>query len=120
MLPDIMGRRDIEKLVDQFYDKVRVNTLLAPVFTHVDWSQHLPSIYNFWSSVIFGKQTYRGNPFEKHAHLKIGSEYFTEWLKLFTDTVDKNFDGTNAKEIKTRAQHIALVFQHKMGLLDKR
>lgn len=119
MLTDIADRKDIEKLVDKFYEQVQGNTLLAPVFSHIDWPKHLPVMYNFWSSMIFGEQTYRGNPFEKHVQLPIDKEHFTQWLKLFTETVDHNFAGSNAEQIKDRAKHIASVFQYKMGLLPK-
>ncbi len=118
MLTDITHRKDIEKLVNQFYEKVQANVLLAPVFIKVDWAKHLPTIYNFWSSVIFGEQNYFDNPFEKHINLAIGKEHFTQWLKLFTETVDQNFVGSNADEIKIRANTIAEIFQHKMGLLS--
>lgn len=119
MLNDIANRFDIEKLVNRFYDQVQVDALLSPVFSHVDWPKHLPVMYNFWSSMIFGEQSYTGNPFEKHIHLHIGGEHFAQWLKLFTGTVDENFAGSNAEEIKERARTIAGIFQHKMGLLPK-
>lgn len=117
MHTDIIDRKDIEKLVDAFYEKVRTDKLLAPVFSQVDWPKHLPIIYNFWSSVIFGEQNYRGNPFEKHINLLISTEHFEQWLNLFTETVDQKFAGSNAEEIKMRARNIAGIFQHRMRLL---
>ena len=119
MLTDLTNRSDIEKLVNRFYDQVRADGLLAPVFSHVDWPKHLPVMYNFWSSMLLGEQSYTGNPFEKHIHLPIGREHFTQWLNLFTGTVDQNFSGSNAEEIKDRARNIAGIFQHKLGLLQK-
>ncbi len=47
MKKDIESREDIELLVNQFYNKVNQDTLLAPVFSHVDWPNHLPIMYNF-------------------------------------------------------------------------
>ena len=117
MLPDISNRKDIEKLIDRFYEQVQANSLLAPVFSHVDWPKHLPVMYNFWSSMTFGEQTYTGNPFTRHVHLAIGTEHFDQWLTLFTQTVDLHFEGSNAREIKQRAESIAGIFQHKLGLL---
>ena len=119
MLPDIINRQDIEILVNRFYEQVQANTLLAPVFSHVNWPEHLPVMYSFWSSMLFGDLTYRGNPFEKHIHLSIGRDHFEQWLKLFTATVDRHFEGSNAEEIKQRAQSIAGIFQHKLGLIPK-
>jgi hemoglobin len=117
MKKDIESRTDIELLVDRFYNKVNQDILLAPVFSHVNWPHHLPIMYNFWSSMLLGDQSYQGNPFQKHIHLAIDSSHFNQWLALFTETVDENFAGFKADEVKSRAQSIAGVFQHKMGLL---
>ncbi len=117
MKKDILDRSDIINLVDLFYDKVTKDELLAPVFRHVDWPQHLPTMYNFWSSMLLGDQTYQGNPFQKHVHLTIDSSHFNRWLELFRLTVDEHFAGFKADEVKSRATSIAGVFQHKMGLL---
>ncbi|QOI95958.1 MAG: group III truncated hemoglobin [Flammeovirgaceae bacterium] len=114
---DIKTRTDVKLLVDSFYEKVKADELLAPVFAHVNWPHHLPVMYNFWSSVLFGDLTYSGNPLTKHLPLKIRPEHFTRWLELFTKTVDEHFEGSNAKEAKSRANSVAQLFQYKMGLL---
>jgi hemoglobin len=118
-LSDIITRKDIEVLVDKFYERVQMDPLLAPHFSHVDWVKHLPVMYNFWSSMILGEQSYRGNPFEKHINLPIGTEHFTAWLEIFTKIVDENFKGVKAEEIKTRARNIAQLFQYKMNLINE-
>ena len=117
-LPDIITRKDIEMLVSRFYERVNADPLLAPQFSHVNWETHLPIMYNFWSSMMLGEQTYRGNPFQKHASLPLEREHFAVWLHLFFETVNELFTGEKAEEIKERAQNIALVFQHRMKLLD--
>jgi hemoglobin len=116
-MKDISERKDIISLVDSFYEKVRKNELLAPKFSHLDWPKHMPTMYNFWSSMLLGDQSYQGNPFQKHIPLTIDSQHFNMWLKLFTQTVDELFVGDRADEIKNRAQSIAGVWQHKMGLM---
>lgn len=119
-LPDINSRKEIELLINRFYERVNADTLLAPRFAHVDWPTHLPVMYDFWSSLMFGDQRYQGNPFQKHVDQPIGPEHFTQWLALFTETVDELFQGDKAREIKDRAQNIARLFQHKLGLTDDR
>lgn len=114
MKKDIESRSDIELLVNQFYNKVNQDVLLAPVFSHVDWPHHLPIMFNFWSSMLLGDQSYQGNPFQKHIHLAIDSSHFDQWLALFTKTVDENFAGFKADEVKSRAQSIAGVWQFKL------
>jgi hemoglobin len=117
MKKDIVSRADIELLVNQFYNKVNQDVLLAPVFSHVDWPHHLPIMYNFWSSMLLGDQSYQGNPFKKHVSLAIRAEHFDQWLQLFTQTVDENFSGVKADETKSRAQSIAGVWKFKMGFV---
>ena len=119
MKHDLDVRDDVERLVDLFYAKVQKDPLLAPVFVHVDWPEHLPKMYNFWASMMLGEMTYRGNPFENHIRLPIGTEHFNQWLELFTATVDENFEGARAVEIKERARSIAEIFQYKMGLIKR-
>jgi hemoglobin len=118
MLKDIGTRENVELLVNEFYEQVQKDPLLAPVFGHVDWPHHLPIMYNFWSSMLLGDQTYQGNPFHKHVGLAIRAEHFDRWLQLFTRTVDENFSGAKADEAKSRAQSIAGIFQYKLGLLS--
>ena len=114
---DILARKDLIVLVDSFYEKVNSDALLGPVFSHVDWPKHLPVMYNFWCSMLLGEVSYKGNPLQSHMHLPIQKEHFTQWLKLFHETVDEHFNGEKAEEIKMRAQSIAGVFQHKLGLM---
>jgi hemoglobin len=113
---DILTRKDIETLVNKFYERVQQDPLLAPRFSDVDWKNHLPIMYNFWSSMMLGERSYNGNPFQKHVTLPIGKEHFAQWLNLFIETVDSTFTGEKAEEIKLRAKSIAQVFQHKMNL----
>jgi hemoglobin len=114
---DIEQRGDIKTLVDNFYDKVKADPLLGPVFSHLDWPHHLPIMYDFWSSMLLGDQSYRGNPLQKHLDLPIDQSHFGRWLTLFKQTVDENFEGDRAEEVKMRADSIAGIFQLKMGLM---
>ena|SRR5690349_13114688 len=116
---DITSRADIQLLVDSFYSKVKVDPLIGPVFAHLDWPKHLPTMYNFWSSMLLGDRSYDGNPFQKHIPLKIGVEHFERWLQLFTATVDELFAGPVAADAKARAVSIAGLFQHRLGLTEK-
>jgi len=109
-------RKEIELLVNRFYDKVKRDDLLEPIFAHVDWPKHLPIMYNFWASMLLGDRSYSGNPFQKHAPLNLQTNHFDRWLVLFIETVDENFIGEKAEEVKSRAQNIASVFQYRLNL----
>lgn len=112
---------DIRLLVDSFYDKVRQDQILAPVFSEKiqDWPPHLDKMYRFWQSILLEQHTYNGAPFLKHVMLPIGQEHFNRWLALFYETVDSLFSGGKAQEAKFRATRIADVFQFKMGLTSR-
>jgi hemoglobin len=117
ILKEIQNREDIELLVNSFYNKVNHDALLSPVFNEfagVNWQTHLPIMYDFWSTMLLGDKTYRGNPFMKHIPLPINKTHFDRWLKLFLDTVEEHFEGEVAEEAKTRARNIAGVFQYKL------
>ena len=119
-LPDLSTPDDVRTLVDSFYRKVNQDELLAPVFNEVigvRWSEHLPKMYSFWESMLFGAGTYQGAPFPKHAVLPVQRDHFARWLGLFVETVDAHFHGPKAEEAKGRAASIADTFAQRMGLL---
>ncbi|WP_028979517.1 group III truncated hemoglobin [Sporocytophaga myxococcoides] len=117
---DISNKEDIKTLVDRFYDKVNSDELLSPIFNdhaEVDWPKHLPTMYDFWNSLLLGSMEYKGQPFPKHMNLPVTKEHFERWIQLFTATLEENFTGPKADEALARAMNIARVFMSKMGLL---
>lgn len=80
----------IRTLVDTFYDSVRSDDLLGPIFArHVaDWSMHLPKMYAFWSTVVLRTGRYAGRPLEAHQRLPgLTQNHFDRWLALWTEAV---------------------------------
>lgn len=119
-MKDIESMEDVKQLVNCFYDKVNVDSLLSPVFNdiaQVDWQKHLPVMYNFWGSILLGTASYRGQPFPKHMALPVTAEHFSRWMDLFQETTDENFKGPKAEEAIQRARSVAIIFQSRMGLL---
>jgi hemoglobin len=112
---DIETREDIVRLVDQFYDKVMKSPLIAHHFGHLDWVAHKPVMYSFWSSMLLGEQSYKRNPFEKHIAIGPGEADFTEWQKLFMQTLDELYAGPRTEELKQRVRSIASVWQLKLS-----
>ena len=116
---DITTEEDIKLLIDSFYAKINRDELLSPIFNdlvHVDWQEHLPTMYKFWSSLLFRNNRYQGRPWSKHAHLPVNQAHFTRWLALFKQTVDEHFAGAKAFEAKNTAASIADTFQNRMQL----
>jgi hemoglobin len=120
-MTDIENIEDIILLVDSFYKKVNSDRLLSSVFNDiakVNWEEHLPVMYSFWSAVLFDTSNYKGQPLASHIDLPINTEHFRRWLNLFKQTVDENFKGEKAVEAKEKADSIAWIFQTKLGLIS--
>ena len=121
MQTELNSRNDIETLINSFYEKVKKDEVIGYFFTDVvavDWEKHLPVMYDFWESNVFGSGNYHGNPMAQHIRLSRKSpmekKHFDRWLELFTSTVDELFTGLNAELIKQRALSIATVMQIKI------
>lgn len=78
----------IDALVEGFYDRVRNDTLIGPIFNEriSDWGPHLAQMKLFWSSVTLMSGVYHGRPMPKHTPLPIDAAHFDRWLALFQAT----------------------------------
>lgn len=121
MKTDILNRADIETLVDSFYAKVMEDDTIGFIFNDiakVDWSSHLPVMYNFWDNTLFYSGNYTGNIMNAHRNLNhkltLKKEYFDHWTDLFVRTINEHFEGEMAERAKQRALSIATVLQIKI------
>ena len=117
-MKDIESEEDIKAFVDAFYGKVMQDPLLSGFFQHVNWEQHMPVMYNFWSSILLGSMKYSGLPFPKHQKFPLLPQHFDQWIQLFIKSIDEHFEGTKAEEAKSRANMISKTFQYKLGILE--
>ena len=120
MKKDITDLSDIKIMVDTFYNKVNQDELLSLIFNdeaRVNWETHLPKMYDFWNSILFGGKNYKGQPFPKHLVLNIGTQHFERWIALFKESVNSLFEGAKADEAKMRGESIAQIFQFKIKSL---
>ena len=116
-IKDIITSEDIKTLVDAFYEKVRRDDLLSPIFNERiqnRWPQHLEKMYSFWQTVLLNEQTYSGSPFPPHAQLPINHSHFEKWIELFISTIDELYKGDKSTEAKWRASKMAEMFQNKI------
>lgn len=117
MSKEINTLSDVKELVDKFYDKVREDALLAPIFNEViqdNWPKHLEKMYSFWQTILLKEHTYYGAPFLPHANLPVQKAHFERWLHLFGETLAENFKGEAASEALWRANKMAEMFQLKI------
>jgi hemoglobin len=113
-MKDIENESDIGNLVYTFYDKVRADEELSPVFDAVikgDWGPHLQTMCDFWGTLLLYTGKYKSDPMSKHLPLPLQKKHFDRWLELFNGTVAELFEGSVASEATRRAANIARVMQ---------
>ncbi len=111
----------IAGLVDKFYDKVRVDAQIGPVFNAVvhDWTVHKALMTSFWSSIALRAGTYRGNPMAAHRPLPIRAEHFDRWLMLWRETCAEQLDADHAAQMTDYATRIGRSLKYGLGLLSQ-
>jgi hemoglobin len=99
----------IETVVRAFYERVRQDPLLAPVFESriSDWEPHLQNMFAFWSSLTLHSGRYHGQPMPKHMRLAVDSEHFDRWLALFEETARDLCPPLAAERFMERARRVA-------------
>ena len=101
----------ISDLVDRFYDRVRDDPALGPIFAGkvTDWPVHLGLMKLFWRSVLHNSGEYSGNPMLKHLAVPgLAREHFALWLDLFRRTLVEIEPDSRATElVHERARMIA-------------
>lgn len=120
---DIISGAEIKIVIDTFYEKVRADASIGFIFNDiakVDWEHHMPIMYDFWESTVFGTGTYTRNAMTPHFVLqdkvKFTAAHFERWVFLFVTTVDELYAGENAEIMKMRATSIAGLMQNKLGI----
>lgn len=107
---DLCTEQEITTLVHGFYDRVRADAILGPIFNeHItDWDTHLAIMVRFWSSLLLGSGTYSGTPMPKHVALPdLTADMFRHWLALFEQTTSQLPNRAMADKALDFAQRIA-------------
>lgn len=111
----LTSRKEIRWLVGTFYDKVRQDDLIGPIFNHQikDWETHLERLTDFWETNLTFVVKYKGNPVQKHIEVDQTSQtaitqvHFGRWLQLWFETINDNFRGDKAEAAKNRARNMS-------------
>lgn len=117
-IPASLDENQLATLVDRFYDKVRADALLGPVFDPRvdDWDTHKVLMTSFWATVALRTGHYRGNPLAKHQPLPIGVAHFQRWLALWRETAGEVLDRESATLMTRYAERIGYGMRVGMGL----
>lgn len=91
-LPEILDERMVHDVVHGFYDLIRDDDLLGPIFNDripaEAWPKHLSRMCDFWSATLLRTGRYDGRPLPHHIAIPdLGEAHFRRWLALFRDTV---------------------------------
>lgn len=119
MKKDIENRKDINFLIQYFYDKLKNNQNMSVFFENTNFEQHLPRMCDFWDFIIFSTPNiYKGSlmPIHQHLHEKLSFsiENFQTWVDNFCETADTFFEGKNTETAKQAAKDIASTMKYKI------
>lgn len=116
--PTMLDEAALAGLVDRFYEKVRRDPQLGPIFNTAvhDWDEHKQLLTSFWASVALRAGSYRGNPMAAHRPHPIHSEHFDHWLALWQETCDEELDEAHAAQMLEYAQRIGRSLKYGLGL----
>jgi hemoglobin len=112
----------ISVLVDTFYDRIRSQEVLGPIFADAigsNWEPHLEKMKDFWSSVAMNTGHYSGKPVPAHQKLtQVQQQHFAIWLDLFRQTLADTAPTPQAADyFMERAERIARSLQ--MAMFDR-
>ncbi len=82
----------ISQLVEQFYDAIRADDMLGPIFGAKvnDWPHHLARMKDFWASIMLKSGRFSGNPMRKHMAIGgLDAEHFVRWQAVWDATLTR-------------------------------
>lgn len=82
----------ISKLVEQFYEAVRADDILGPIFGAKvsDWPHHLARMKDFWASIMLESGRFSGNPMRKHMAIGgLDAAHFAQWQAVWDATLTR-------------------------------
>lgn len=115
-LPEMLDEPMIHAVVHGFYDRIRSDDLLAPIFDAAiaaeEWPHHLAKMCDFWSGMLLRTGRYQGRPLPPHLAIPgLGEAHFRRWLTLFRQTVREICPPEVAALFMDRALRVAHSFR---------
>ncbi|MCF1709342.1 group III truncated hemoglobin [Tabrizicola sp. J26] len=112
---DAIDRPLIGLVVRTFYDLVRRDPVLGPIFNPriEDWVEHEAKLTRFWSSVLLMTGEYHGTPMRVHLQLPdLEAGHFDRWLSLFAKAQAAVCTPDQAAAFQSKAERIAESFRY--------
>jgi len=108
--PDLHDKAAVTLLVNNFYDRLLKDPLLAPLFletAEINIQQHLPRIIDYWCKMLFQDTGYKRHTMaihrQVHRQSNFTQQHFDTWLHYFEQSVDDTFSGPYAEQAKNTA-----------------
>ncbi len=82
----------ISDLVEGFYEAIRGDDRLGPIFARQvkDWPLHLAHMKDFWTSIMIESGRFSGNPMQKHIAIGgLDATHFMQWQFLWDQTLTR-------------------------------
>jgi hemoglobin len=116
---DIADRAQLLVLLEDFYRRAFTDPLLGKVFVEIarmNLDEHLPTIADFWETVLFRTGSYRRNALRPHQRLHVLAgltpAHFERWLALWAATIDDRHRGPKAELAKRQGTRMAYAMCH--------
>ena len=122
-MKDIATRQDILLILQSFYSKLLEDNEINFFFTRITsvdqhLEEHFETLATFWEQSLFLKGGYSNNMFQIHKDIhekhSFSKEHFEIWLNHLNSSIDSNFQGKIAEQMKTNALNMATVMQIKL------
>ncbi|MER9371107.1 group III truncated hemoglobin [Mesorhizobium sp. M0491] len=115
-LPTVLDEEMIQRVVHGFYEEIRHDILLGPIFNTAiaedAWPTHLAKMCDFWSATLLRTSRYAGRPLPPHLAIAgLGEMHFRRWLSLFRAVVKRVCPPEVAAIFIARALRIAHSFR---------
>jgi hemoglobin len=114
----------VRRVVDKFYEKLRKDPALGPVFEGAvgnDWDAHMDRIHSFWLTATRIGGRYEGRNFMP-AHLKqdsITATLLPRWLLVFAETASEICPPEGAVVLVDIAERMADSIRVSLGRRDR-
>lgn len=98
----------ISELVESFYENVRVDDQLGPIFAKRihNWPVHLARMKAFWGSIMIESGRFSGSPMQKHIAIGgLDAGHFVRWELLWDQTVTQLAPNTEVRDRFRKAAH---------------
>ncbi|OBI81617.1 group III truncated hemoglobin [Mycobacterium asiaticum] len=122
---DLADRADVAALLDRFYGRALHDDVLYAPFEQLratGLENHLPTMCDFWETVLFRAGRYRGSALAAHRDIHrrtpLSASHFVRWLMLWRQTVDEMYTGPAAERAKVQAGRIAWAMHRRLTGTD--